>query len=115
MASEEEIGNKIEHHNELGYFMNVYDFRPETLEFMENNDLQGGGPTWEGLIQAALEIRSPSTLSTIEFDEEADMALVTSEVKESMDIVKSLVSLIMSDSTFRQQCIEHAQAGGYLE
>ena len=39
--------------------MNVFDVRPEALGFMENNDLQRGGPTWMGLIQAALELKSP--------------------------------------------------------
>ncbi len=45
MASEEEIGTEIHHHEDLGHFLNVYDYRQETLEFMENSGLQGGGPT----------------------------------------------------------------------
>ena len=53
MASEEEIGTEIHHHEDLGHFLNVYDYRQETLEFMEKSGLQGGGPTWMALIQAA--------------------------------------------------------------
>ncbi len=67
------------------------------------------------LIQAALELESPSTLSAIEFDDEGDMVLVTSTSKEHLEVVQSYVLRLMSDKKFRQGCIDVARTGGYLE
>ena len=115
MAQENLVGNTIEHHADLGYFMNVFDHRPETLEFMENAGLQGGGPTWMGLIAAALELETPDTLRDIDFNDEADVLLVTSSSEAALKVVQSYVSLLMSDESLLTQCIEQAQARGYLE
>jgi len=113
--SEDQIGNTIEHHPDLGYFINVFDYRPETLERMDSFELQGGGPTWLGLITAALQIETPETLNSVDFDDEADVLLITSSSEPAMQVIQSYVSLLMSDDTFMTQCVEHARTGGYLE
>ena len=115
LAEDNLVGNSIEHHPEIGHFMNVFDHPPQTLEFMQNNELQGGGPTWMGLITAALNIESPSTLGQISFDDEADGVLVTSDSDSHLMVVQSYVSLLMSDEAFMAQCITRAQTDGSLE
>ena len=113
MASQ--VGNTIEKHPELGPFLNVFDYRPETLAFMESSGLQGGGPTWMALVTAALEIESPATLAAISFDDEADGVLITSASEPALSVVQSYVSLLMTDEAFMRLCIEHARNRGYLE
>lgn len=109
------VGNSIEHHPDIGHFINVFDHRPQTLQFMQTNELQGGGPTWMSLITAALNIESPSTLGQIGFDDEADGVLVTSNSRPHLLVVQSYVSLLMSDEAFMAQCISRAQSDGSLE
>lgn len=108
-------GNSVEHLDDVGYFINVWDHRKETLAFMESSGLQGGGPTWMAIIRASLEKNSPKTLQYIEFDDEGDVLLVRSKLKSNIDIVHSLVEKAMDDKRFRQECIDHAKKKGYLE
>lgn len=63
MSEELLVGNVISDVPGLGLSLCVFDHRPETLELMEKNGLQGGGPTWMGLITAALHIESPATIA----------------------------------------------------
>ncbi|MFK8021694.1 MAG: Imm51 family immunity protein [Pseudomonadales bacterium] len=111
----EEIGNTIAEGAQNEFFISVFDYRSETLQFMESNQLQGGGATWMGLITAALEIESPVTLSAINFDDESDEVVVSSASKAALTVVQSYVSLLMSDRFFMEQCIERGNQNGYLE
>ncbi len=115
MNSETLIGNSIEHRESTGYFINVFDHRPETLAFMDRNELQGGGPTWAALVTAALDLESPETLQHVEFDDESDVVLSMSQSESHLKVVQSYVALLMSDEGFMQQCINKANSGGYLE
>jgi hypothetical protein len=110
-----EIGNTIHRNPNGGFYMNVFDIRPETMRFMKANSLQGGGPTWMALITAALQLESPETLDAIEFDDEAEVVLVRSASESSLKQVQSYVSRLMTDESFKHQCISKAKAGGYLE
>ena len=115
MAEEILVGNVISNVPGLGLSLCVFDFRPETMAFMEKNALQGGGPTWMGLITAALELESPGTLAAIEFDDEADEVLVKSSSNAALNVVQSYVSILMTDPDFMESCIARARQGGYLE
>lgn len=108
-------GSTVEHHEDLGYFMNVYDYRPETLAFMEKNRLQDGGPTWKALVKASLEMNSPATLKKIRFDDESDVVLITSTSKEEIETTQTYVKKLMNDPGFRDACIQHSMKKGYLE
>ena len=114
MSPDDRIGNVIERHPG-GYFLNVFDHRDRTLALMDEHELQGGGPTWLGLVTAALELESPLTLEQVDFDDEADVLLVTCSERPPLEIVQTYASLLMSDETFLLQCMEHARSGGYLE
>lgn len=115
MSEEILVGNIINRDPQLGQFLSVFDHRPKTIEFMERNALQGGGPTWMALITAALELESPATLATIDFDDEADGVLVTSRSAPALNLVQLYVSILMTDPDFMESCIEKARRGGYLE
>jgi len=115
MSEEILVGNVISNIPGLGSSLCVFDHRPETLEFMERNALQGGGPTWTGLITAALQLETPPTLAAVEFDDEADEVLVTSKSPAALNVVQSYVSILMTDPEFMESCIAKARQGGYLE
>jgi hypothetical protein len=115
MSEEILAGNVISNVPDLGLSLCVFDHRPETLKFMEKNALQGGGPTWVGLITAALLLESPKTLSAISFDDEGDEVLITSKSSAALNVVQSYVSILMTDSEFMESCIAKARQGGYLE
>jgi hypothetical protein len=115
MTDEIMVGNVLAHHPEIGYFLTVFDHRQETLEYMERNGLQGGGPTWTALITAALLLESPATLSAISFDDEADEVVVISRSEAHLKVVQTYVSIIMTDSDFMNNCVQKARGGSYLE
>ncbi len=115
MEEEILVGNVISNVPGLGLSLCVFDHRPETLEFMEKNALQGGGPTWMGLITAALQMESPVTLDMIDFDDEADEVLVLSKSNGALNVVQSYVSILMTDPDFMNSCIARARQGGFLE
>lgn len=108
------IGNTIERHPG-GFFLNIFDHRPQTLDLMEEHGLQGGGPTWLGLLTAALEMESPVTLEQIDLDDESDLLLVTAPDRPPLEIVQTYAALLMSDPGFLLQCVSHGQDGGYME
>lgn len=114
MAEQGLIGNTIERHPG-GFFLNIFDLRPRTLDLMDEQGLHGGGPTWLGLVTAALELESPSTLAQIDLDDEADVLLVTARDRPPLEIVQTYAALLMSDDGFLMQCVEQGQNGGYLE
>ena len=68
-----------------------------------------------GLITAALELESPRTLSSVDFDDEADEVLVTSSTEGALKVVQNYVSILMTDPDFMKACIGKAKRGGYLE
>ena len=114
MSRQRHIGNTIERHPG-GFYLNVFDHRPETLDLMESQGLGGGGHTWLGLLRAALELESPATLEQIDLDDEPDLLLVTAAERGPLEIVQTYVALLMSDENFLRQCLAHARDGGYLE
>lgn len=115
MPEEVLVGNIITSIPGHGHALCVFDHRPETLDFMAKNALQGGGPTWMGLITAALQIETPETLAAVDFDDEADEVLVTSNSVAALKVVQSYVSILMTDSDFMQDCIVRARQGSNLE
>lgn len=114
MLSDDDIGNRIKHHTELGFYIDVYDHRSEMLKFMERHDLRSDGPTWMALITAALEIESPKTLSSVKFDPEPAMVLVTSTSKADLQVAQQYISILMSDLAYLEICINTATDRGYI-
>ncbi len=115
MAHDLLVGDTIKHRDQIGYFMDVFDHRPETLKLMSERKLQGGGPTWKGLVTAALELESPSSIKALEFDDEADALRVMSKSKHELQAAQSVVKRLISDRDFMVQCIARARTEGILE
>lgn len=114
-AQSKDVSNTIQHHQTIGYILDIRDFRPETLEVMRANRLQGGGATWIVLVETALKRESPSTLALVELQDEADVLRVTSRDKQAITTVQALAWKMMEDSENLQQHIEAARKTGHLE
>ncbi|MEM1411434.1 MAG: hypothetical protein AAGH19_03670 [Pseudomonadota bacterium] len=98
-----------------GYFLNIYDHRDEVIEFFESEDLQGGGPTWLGLITAAFELDGNNSLELMEMDDEGDGLLISCETEQPLTTVVSYVNRMLAEPGFMRACIEKGLDADYLE
>lgn len=94
-----------------------YDTSEADTHLHQFNDqgLQGGGETWEGLILAAVQIFHPSIEPALDFDPEGDGIAIWSNDSAALDQVANLVGRIKSDPHFLDACLRHAKEEGYLE
>ncbi|MFT7579887.1 MAG: hypothetical protein ACI9MR_001554 [Myxococcota bacterium] len=99
-----------------GYGMFAYDDRPATLRFIiDQEGLQGGGPTWMGLVTAALALESPTSLRSLSFDDQSDNVLITSASKADMLVAQACFKKLVLDRRFLQRCLVKARQDPYFE
>lgn len=84
------------------------------IEFLESQDGQGGGYSWEAMVKAALQIRDIE-LSEVEFDPESDMFAVVSSTKEPLLIIANTVRALCEDRALMEKAISTAKSEGYFE
>lgn len=101
--------------DEQGYYLSYYNHRPFTLAYFQFRGLQGGGPTWEALLQAAVETKNPSLLDQIELDAEGDGLFFSATDYHSAIAAKKLLENLIQSFLFREYCLLKALVGGYLE
>lgn len=83
------------------------DFAP-TASFMERHELQGGGYTWEAVVESLLRQRSPELLSKLEFDPEGSMFCAYGHDRETLRAVAALIREVQADETLLAEAITHA-------
>ena len=100
-----------------GFVYQYYDVheRDRHTEALQARRLQGGGPTWEGIIYGLLRLRSPSTLGEIEFDAEGDGIAVRSRRRAALETIGRLVAEAKRDPAFLSEAIEVAKRDGRIE
>ena len=111
--SDKEAMNLAEDEN--GYTLGYINHRAFTLAYFQIRGLQGGGPTWEALLQAAMEIENPSLLEKIELDAEGDGLYFRATDYESATEAKKLLERLIGSFFFREYCLLRAFREGYLE
>ncbi len=92
-----------------------FDNRDETVEWFESRDLQGGGYTWEALVQASFELDPSVLASDIEYDSEALTFFAEVPSKAASDELKRRIERLASDESSRLKCMKRAEEGGCLE
>ena len=97
------------------YSVTFYDFRPETMAWFEQRQLQGGGYTWEALIRASLDISPPEPGYSIEFDSEGDQFFAYVDSGPAAAELKQRIERLTEDAAYRKVCMDAASQGGYLE
>ena len=77
-------------------------------QVFEYNELQGGGYTWEGLIDSLVNLRIPDARSSIEIGAEADNAYVNSADRQILEQIAELIEEAINDDELLTKAIEHA-------
>src|SRR5262245_36081823 len=91
-------------------FSEIDDF----IEYLESQEGQGGGYSWEAMVKAILEIRAIE-LDDVDFDPEGDMFAATSPNKASLETIARIIKELTEDRKLMEQAITHAKDGGYFE
>ena len=84
-------------------------------KFLEEQGLQGGGYSWEGIIYGLLKLHSPATLAEIEFDAEGDGIAIWSNQRDGLELIARLVAEAKSDSALLSKAIGVAQQDERIE
>jgi hypothetical protein len=82
---------------------------------LQAQGLQGGGPTWEGIIYGLLSVESPGVLSEIDFDAEGDGVAIWSNRRQPLDTIAALVGRSKTDRALLARAIEKARRDGRIE
>lgn len=77
-------------------------------QVFEDNDLEGGGYTWEGLIESLIRLRTPDAMSSIEIGAEADNAYVNSADRNILERIASLIEEAINEEKLLREAIENA-------
>lgn len=85
------------------------------MEFLQARGLQGGGPTWAGIVFGLLKLRRPELISEIDLDDEAEGLRVWSDSRAALESIASLVTEAKANEQLLLQAIETAQREGQIE
>jgi hypothetical protein len=77
-------------------------------QVFEDNDLEGGGYTWEGLIDSLVRLRMPDAMSSIEIGAEADNAYVNSAGRNILERIAALIEEAINEEKLLTEAIENA-------
>ena len=77
-------------------------------QVFEDNELQGGGYTWEGLIESLVRLRMPDAMPSIEIGAEADNAYVNSADRNILERIAALIEEAINDDVLLMEAIENA-------
>jgi hypothetical protein len=83
--------------------------------FLQARGLQGGGPTWAGIVFGLLKLRRPELISEIDLDDEAEGLRVWNKNRSALESIGSLVAGAKADEKLLLQAIDVAQREGRIE
>ena len=83
--------------------------------FLQARGLQGGGPTWAGIVFGLLKLRRPELISEIDLDDEAEGLRVWSKSRSALESIGSLVTEAKANEKLLLQAIDVAQREGGFE
>lgn len=90
------------------FCLTVMDESPSTSNVFDQQGLQGGGYTWEGIVRALVDMRMPGTLPTLDIGAEADNMYVYCKSRQVLEDIAALVQLAIADQTLLLAAIDHA-------
>jgi len=90
------------------FFFSVMDEDATVTAVFEEFDLQGGGYTWEGIIEAMVDLHMPEARPELEIGAEADNAYVYSRRRELLETLAVLIGRACEDRALLLAAIEHA-------
>jgi hypothetical protein len=85
------------------------------VAFLQARGLQGGGPTWAGIVYGLLKLRRPELIAAIELDDEAEGLRVWSKTRSTLESIASLITEAKANEELLLQAIDIAQKEGRIE
>lgn len=100
-----------------GYAYDYYDvWEPDShTAFLQKKGLQGGGPTWAGIVYGLLKLRRPELIAEVELDDEAEGLRIWSESRAPLEAIASLIAEVKANEHLLQQAIDVARGDGRME
>ena len=97
--------------------LDYYDVAEEDTSMFDliDKQLQGGGETWDGIVNQAIQFVNPNLLIGVDFDPEADGLAIWSNNKPTLEQISRLIAVLKSDESFLDKCIETAKKAGTIE
>jgi ribulose 1,5-bisphosphate synthetase/thiazole synthase len=90
------------------YLLHLVDWDDAIAAIFEERELQGGGYTWEGIVQALIEMRMPEALDDLDIGAEADNMYAYSSDRDLLERVADLMREAAADHALLIAAIEHA-------
>ena len=99
------------------YRLDYYDGSEPDSSFKELSarGLQGGGPTWAGIVTGLLRLRSPGVLARIALDDEAEGLTVWSDDRAALETIGRLIGAAKKDPALLNEAIECAKREHAIE
>jgi hypothetical protein len=99
------------------YAYDYYDVsEPDShMAFLQKKGLQGGGPTWAGIVYGLLKLRRPELISEVDLDDEAEGLRVWSKSRAALESIASLVAEAKANEKLLLQAIDVASKDGRIE
>jgi hypothetical protein len=85
------------------------------MKSLQAAGFQGGGPTWEGIVYGLLKLRSPETISAIQFDAEGEGLAIWSHRRDELEKISGLLTEAKADCALLSHAIEAARRDGRME
>ena len=98
----------ILHYPDGRFCLTVMDADEATYALFDERELQGGGYTWECIVQSLVEMRLPDALPRLHFGAEADNMHVDSDDRQLLEQVAALVQAAIADRELLVAAMEHA-------
>ena len=80
-----------------------------TYDLFEEMELQGGGYTWEGIVNSLINIKMPNLLQKLEMGAEADNMYVYCNEREQLVLLKELALSATKDHSLLIKAINAAE------
>jgi hypothetical protein len=99
------------------YRLDYYDvYQPDShYEMLDTKGYQGGGPSWMGIIDAAIQMSDPTLMAAIRFDDEAEGLAIWSQDRETLVRIGRLIAALKQDERFLLKAVEVAERNGNME
>jgi hypothetical protein len=91
-----------------GHGLVVRSFDAATIEFLNNQGLDGNGYTWTGIVDAIARMELASEHSKFSWSPEADELLVTCKDRTPLERLQSAVARYGADESLLQSAIDNA-------
>lgn len=103
-----ETGINIFQDDDKRYCLTIMDADDRTMELFESRELQGGGYTWEGIVNALLEMKMPDAIPLLEIGAEADNMYAYCADRGVLEQLAHLVRSACADHKLLESAIKHA-------